>query len=90
MIRANCLECGRDEFPLNTIDTGEEWLTDYFFSCAECDFSWYLSVRTDEHEDGASVNVEALGFVDEDGNLSWEKPPVWCRIGTEVKGDEEE
>ena len=71
-----CPECDSDEIPLSTMDGGEVGLTDYFFSCSKCNFSWYVAVRTDEHEDGATVISDPAGFVDEDGNLSWEKPEV--------------
>ena len=64
-----CIECGSDEIPVSSTDGGEEGLTDYFFSCAECDFSWYVAVRTDEHEDGASAGASHVGFVDEVGNI---------------------
>jgi len=68
-----CVECGSDEIPLSTTDAGETGLTDSFFSCSQCDFSWYVAVRTDEHEDGASVGIDFAGFMDEDGNLRWDK-----------------
>ena len=68
-----CVECGSDEIPLSTTDGGETGLTDSFFSCSVCDFSWYVAVRTGEHEDGASTTVEYAGFMDEDGNIRGEK-----------------
>ena len=67
------IECGSDEIPLSTTHGGETGLTDCFFSCSECDFSWYVAVRTNEHEDGASTTVEYAGFMDEDGNIRGEK-----------------
>tara|TARA_R110001583_G_scaffold5919_12_gene31134 strand:+ start:19 stop:1623 length:1605 start_codon:yes stop_codon:yes gene_type:complete len=67
-----CVECGSSEIPLSEMDGGEIGLSDYYFSCAECDFSWYVAVRTDEHEDGSSAGIEFVGFMDEDGNVSWE------------------
>lgn len=67
-----CVECGSSEIPLSEMDGGEIGLSDYYFSCAECDFSWYVAVRTDEHEDGSSAGIDFVGFMDEDGNVSWE------------------
>ena len=64
-----CVECGSDEIPLSTTEAGEVGLTDSFFSCSVCDFSWYVAVRTDEHEDGPSTTVDYAGFMDEDGNI---------------------
>jgi hypothetical protein len=64
-----CVECGSIEIPLSEMDGGEIGLSDYYFSCAECDFSWYVAVRTDEHEDGSSAGIEFVGFMDEDGNI---------------------
>ena len=64
-----CVECGSIEIPLSEMDGGEIGLSDYYFSCAECDFSWYVAVRTDEHEDGPSAGIEFVGFMDEDGNI---------------------
>ena len=87
-----CVECGSDEIPMSATDGGEVGLTDYFFSCVECDFCWYVAVRTDEHEDGASAGVDYVGFVDEDGeihqsaqqfNVRGDPNPAWNR------GDEE-
>ena len=78
-----CVECGSDEIPLSGIDAGEVGLTDYYFSCSECNFSWYVAVRTDEHEDGASAGIDFVGWVDEDGNLIIEGvgrlPPYYAR-----------
>lgn len=68
-----CLECGNIEVPLSEMDGGEIGLTDYYFSCADCDFSWYVSVKTDEHEDGERAYVSnEVGFIDEDGNIHQE------------------
>ena len=65
-----CLECGNIEVPVSEMDGGEIGLTDYYFSCADCDFSWYVSVKTDEHEDGERAYVSnEVGFIDEDGNI---------------------
>tara|TARA_R100001463_G_scaffold7873_2_gene24778 strand:+ start:471 stop:692 length:222 start_codon:yes stop_codon:yes gene_type:complete len=63
-----CPECESVEIPISTMDGGEEGLTDYFFSCSQCDFSWYVAVRA-----GASVSSDFAGFLGEDGNLSWVK-----------------
>jgi len=68
-----CVECKSDEIPVSAIESGEVGLTDYFFSCSQCDFSWYVAVRTDEHEDGASAGIDFAGWLDEDGNLTWER-----------------
>ena len=65
-----CEECGSDEIPLSTTDGGETGLFDCFFSCSECDFSWYVAVRTDEHEDGPSATSDYVGFMGEDGNIN--------------------
>ena len=68
-----CLECGNIEVPVSEMDGGEIGLTDYYFSCADCDFSWYVSVKTDEHEDGERAYVSnEVGFIDEDGNIHQE------------------
>ena len=69
-----CVECGNWEIPLSS-DEFEEGATDYFFSCAECDFSWNVAIRTDEHEDGASASSDYVGFMDEDGNTQWTPQP---------------
>jgi hypothetical protein len=62
-----CIECGSVEIPMSSTDGGETGLTDYFFSCSKCDFSWFVAVRTDENENGASVGVNYLGnFYGED------------------------
>lgn len=68
-----CVECGNHEIPMSAIESGEVGLTDYFFSCAKCNFSWYCAVRTNEHEDGESVGISYVGFTDENGNISWER-----------------
>lgn len=68
-----CLECGNIAVPVSEMDGGEIGLTDYYFSCADCDFSWYVSVKTDEHEDGERAYVSnEVGFIDEDGNIHQE------------------
>lgn len=56
-----CTECESEEIPMSSMDGGEVGLTDYFFSCCKCDFSWYVAIRTEEHEDGPSVVVEYVG-----------------------------
>ena len=57
-----CVECGAWEIPMSEMDGGEIGLTDYFFSCADCNFSWYVAIRTNEHEDGPSVGSEDAGW----------------------------
>jgi hypothetical protein len=68
-----CVECKSDEIPVSATESGEVGLTDYFFSCSQCDFSWYVAVRTDEHEDGGSAGIDFAGWLGEDGNLTWER-----------------
>ena len=58
----SCVVCGEWEIPLSEMDGGEEGLTDYFFSCANCNWSWYVAIRTDEHEEGMSVSTEPAGW----------------------------
>jgi len=57
-----CLECGNIEIPMSSTDGGEVGLTDYFFSCAECHSSWYVAKRTEEHEEGPSIDSEDAGW----------------------------
>jgi hypothetical protein len=57
-----CIECGNKEIPTSEMDGGEIGLTDYYFTCADCHWSWYVAVRTDEYEDGPSVGFTPEGW----------------------------